>query len=79
MVRTEQDWTEWTKRLLKAELTRRGITYGELAKRLHAIGIDQSERNISNKISRGGFSATYFFQIMRAIGAETLHLDDTAQ
>ena len=75
MTRTEREWTEWTKRLLKAELTRRGITYGELAKRLHAIGIDDSERNISNKISRGGFSATYFFQIMGAIGVETLHFD----
>lgn len=75
MERTALEWTEWTKRLLKAELTRRGITYGELAKRLQAIGIDDSERNISNKISRGGFSATYFFQIMEAIGVETLHLD----
>lgn len=74
MARTEPEWTEWTKRLLKAELTRRGITYGELAKRLHDIGVDDSERNISNKISRGGFSATYFFQIMEAIGVKTLHL-----
>lgn len=76
MARTEREWTEWTKRLLKAELTRRGITYGELAKRLHAIGVDDSERNISNKISRGGFSATYFFQIMEAIGVKTLHIDE---
>lgn len=75
MALTEREWTERVKRLLKAELTRRGITYGELAKRLHAIGVDNSERNISNKISRGGFSATYFFQIMEAIGVKTLHLD----
>lgn len=76
MSRSEREWTEWTKRLLKAELTRRGITYAELAKRLHAVGVADSQRNISNKISRGGFSATYFFQIMEAIGVRTLHLDD---
>ena len=40
MALTEREWTERVKRLLKAELTRRGITYGELAKRLHAIGVD---------------------------------------
>lgn len=76
MAESEREWAERVKRLLKAELTRRGITYAELAKRLHDIGVNDSERNISNKISRGGFSATYFFQIMEAIGVKTLHLDD---
>ena len=75
MARAEKDWQERVKRLLKAELTRRDITYRELAERLQAIGVRDSERNISNKISRGGFTAAFFFQCMDAIGCRTIHLD----
>ena len=75
MVRADQDWTERVKRLLKAELTRRGITYAELAEHLQAIGVRDSEANIRNKISRGGFTAVWFIQCMEAIGTRTIHLD----
>lgn len=74
--RVDADWQERVKRLLKAELTRRNVSYRELAERLRAIGIDENERNISNKISRGGFTAAFFFQVMAAIGCKTIHLDD---
>jgi hypothetical protein len=75
MPRTDLDWQERTKRLLKAELKKRDVSYRELAQRLAAIGVKDEARNISNKITRGGFSATWFFQCMEAIGAKTLHLD----
>jgi hypothetical protein len=76
MPRVEKDWSERVKRLLKAELTRRDISYRELAERLDAIGVKETERNISNKISRGGFTAAFFFQVMEAINVKTIHLDD---
>ena len=76
MPRVEKDWQDRVKRLLKAELTRRDISYRGLAERLRAIGVDENERNISNKISRGGFTAAFFFQCMEAIGCRTIHLDD---
>lgn len=75
MARADREWTERVKRLLKAELTRRDVSYKELAERLERIGVTDNERNISNKISVGGFSAVWFFQVMEAIGAKTLHLD----
>ena len=76
MARADKEWTERVKRLLKAELTRRDVTYQELAKLLKGIGVEGStERNISNRISAGGFSAAFFFQCMEAIGAKTIHLD----
>jgi hypothetical protein len=62
--------------MLKVELKRRGISYKELATRLEAMGIHETERNINNKISRGGFSATFFVQCLIAIGCTTLHLED---
>lgn len=75
MARAGKDWQAKVKRILKAELTRRDITYRELAERLQAIGVKDSERNISNKISRGTFSATFFVQCLDAIGCRTLHLN----
>ncbi len=56
---------------------KKGLTYKQLAERLEAMGNHETERNINNKISRGGFSATFFVQCLIAIGNHTLHLEDT--
>jgi hypothetical protein len=37
-MKTEAEWAEDTKRLLRAEMTRRGITYDELAERWRRSG-----------------------------------------
>ncbi len=72
----DKDWQDRVKGLLKAELKRRNVTYKDLAARLEAMGVPESERNINNKISRGGFSATFFVQCLVAIGCTTLRLED---
>lgn len=64
------------KNLLKGELKRRGITYAGLAEKLAAIGVGENERNLNNKISRGGFTAAFLFQCLEAIGATSLRLSD---
>ena len=64
------------KNLLKGELKRRGITYAMLAEKLAAIGVSENERNLNNKISRGGFSAAFLLQCLEAIGASSLRLQD---
>lgn len=73
---TEVDWTERAKGLLKGELKRRGVSYRDLAVKLGEIGIHETERNIANKISRGGFTGAFLIQCLTAIGATTLRLDD---
>jgi hypothetical protein len=70
-----RDWSEHVKGLLKAELKRRNIGYKELAEKLAPLGINETDRNIANKISRGGFTAAFFVQCLKAIGCETLRLD----
>ena len=70
------DWTAKAKNLLKAELKRRGVSYRELAEKLTAMGIPESERNIANKISRGGFTGAFLLQCLTAVGATTIRLDD---
>lgn len=63
------------KNLLKAELKRRGVTYAQLAEKLGEIGVSETERNLNNKISRGGFTAAFLIQCLDAIGAQSLRLD----
>lgn len=64
------------KNLLKGELKRRGVTYAQLAERLGALGVHDTERNLNNKISRGGFTAAFLLQCMAVIGAHTLRLHE---
>lgn len=71
----EIDWGARVKGLLKAELKRRNIGYRELAEKLEPLGVHESERNIANKISRGGFTAVFLIQCLEAIGAQSLRLD----
>jgi len=70
------EWEERVKGLLKAELKRRGIGYRELAEKLTTLGTPETERNIANKISRGGFTAAFFIQCLSAIGCTTLRFSD---
>lgn len=63
------------KNLLKGELKRKGITYAQLAEKLASLDIHETERNLNNKISRGGFSAAFLLQCLDAIGSSQLRLD----
>lgn len=71
----DKDWQDRVKGLLKAELKRRNVGYRELAEKLTALGISETEANIKNKISRGGFTAVFFLQCLVAIGCTSLRLD----
>ena len=70
------DWAERAKGLLKGELKRRNVGYRELAEKLTAMGTPDTERNIANKISRGGFTAAFLVQCLQAVGCQSLRLDD---
>jgi hypothetical protein len=75
-MKTEDDWAEDAKRLLRAEMTRRGVTYDELQARLADIGVSDTAVNIRNKVARGKFSATFLLQCLSAIGAKNLRLTE---
>ena len=70
------EYEERAKNLLKGELKRRGLGYRELAEKLSAMGLPETERNIANKISRGGFTAAFLIECLVAIGCTTLRLED---
>jgi uncharacterized protein DUF6471 len=69
-----QEYEAKAKNLLKGELKRRGLTYAQLAEKLAAIGVQETERNLNNKISRGGFTAAFMLQCLEAIGARDITL-----
>lgn len=70
------NYQEKARNILKAELKRRNVSYRKLAERLEIMGVHETERNIANKISRGGFSAAFFIQCLEAAGVERLSLAD---
>jgi hypothetical protein len=72
----DKDWQDKVKGMLKAELKRRNLSYRDLADKLSAIGVVDSELNIKNKISRGGFTAVFLVQCLEAIGCRSLQLSD---
>jgi hypothetical protein len=60
---------------LRGEMARRGVTYAQLVERLAAIGVDENERNLRNKVSRGKFTAGFLLQCLTALGCSHLQLD----
>ncbi len=71
-----KEYQDKAKGMLRAEIKRRNLNYEDLSRKLAEIGIEETPRNLSNKISRGGFSAAFFIQCLEAIGCHALRLDD---
>jgi hypothetical protein len=72
----DKDWNAEAKGILKAEIARRHLTYKDVVEKLAALGTSETEANLRNKISRGGFSAAFFIQTLVAIGAHTVRLHE---
>jgi hypothetical protein len=75
-MKTDRDWTNQAKGLLKAELKRRNVSYSQLSAVLKGVGVAESPENIANKISRGKFTTVFFLQCLEAIGCRDLRIDD---
>lgn len=71
------DWRQLVQRLLKVEMSKRGVKYQDLSDRLLAIGISQSADNLRNKINKGILGADLLLQILfvlnvRKVGREEI-------
>jgi hypothetical protein len=53
--------------LLRYAMKQKGIGIEELAIRLNMMGVEISAGGLANKISRGGFSASFLLQCMEAM------------
>lgn len=70
----EKAWEELAKNILRAEMMRRGVSYAALVERLAALGIEDNELNLRNKVSRGRFTAVFFMQCLKALEAEWIYI-----
>jgi hypothetical protein len=73
----DEKWNKEAKGILKAEIARRHLTYRDLVEKMAALGETDSEANLRNKVSRGGFSAAFFILCLTAIGAHTVRLHES--
>jgi hypothetical protein len=55
-----RDWQAQAKGIIRGELKRRNLSYADLGERLSAMGVKENEKNVNNKIARGGFTAVFF-------------------
>ncbi len=70
----EKAWEELAKNTLRAAMMQRGVSYAALAERLDAIGVQDNELNLRNKVSRGRFTAVFLMQCLQALEAEWIHI-----
>jgi len=68
-------WREHTKRLLKAELVKRGISIDDLVKKLNDAGVNETKSGVNSKISRGTFSASFMLQCLNVIGCKYFDIE----
>ena len=70
------NWNDKVKRLLKSELVKRGISNSELVIMLKDIDVEETKAGIDSKISRGTFSASFFFQCLSVIGCSKIEIEE---
>ncbi len=70
----DEEWKVYAKNLLKAELTRHGVSYEALVDKLNAMGVDETYHSVNNKINRGTFNFVFVLQCLKAIGAKDFRL-----
>jgi hypothetical protein len=70
------NYNKEVKRILRAELVRRDISYDSLVKMLNDEGVKETKSSISSKISRGAFSASFLIQCLKVIGCKCLTIEE---
>ncbi len=68
----KNNWRQAVARLVKSEMSVRGVKYQSLSDRLAEIGVEQSADNLRNKVNKGIMGADLFLQIMMVLNARPL-------
>lgn len=68
------DWEAKARGIIRGEMARQNVTYAQLVERLAEIGVQEDERNLRNKVSRGKFTAAFLLQCMSAMEARSISL-----
>lgn len=68
----------WVRALIRSEMTKRGLTYRDLAALLTAAGLEENEGNLRSKVTRGELPAATLLAMLRAMGCKAVDIDDLA-
>jgi len=68
------DWEAKARGIIRGEMARQNVTYAQLAEKLEALGVGETERNLRNKVSRGKFTAAFLLACLAALGAAEVRL-----
>jgi hypothetical protein len=69
------DWEAKARGILRSEMAKQNVTYSQLLEKLKSIGVEEDERNLRNKVSRGKFTAAFMLQCLSALNTPALRLD----
>ena len=64
------DWEAKARGIIRGEMARQNVTYSQLVEKLASIGVQEDERNLRNKVSRGKFTAAFMLACLKAIGVD---------
>lgn len=70
------DWRNLVQRLLKTELSKKGIKYQDLSDKLRDVGVEQSADNLRNKINKGILRADLLLQIIFVLNIKQIKYED---
>lgn len=68
----EERLTRWLIGILRSRMAQEGLSYADLEQRLRAVGVEETERNLRNKVMRGTFSAAFWVQCLVALGERSV-------
>lgn len=68
------DWEAKARGIIRGEMGRHNITYAQLVVKLAAIGVQDDERNLRNKVSRGKFTAAFMLQVLAALDCPVINI-----
>lgn len=70
----DEPLTQWMIGIIRGRMAEQGLGYADLEARLKAIGVEDNERNLRNKVMRGTFSAAFWIQCLAALGVKNIEL-----
>ncbi|WP_232367560.1 DUF6471 domain-containing protein [Alteromonas pelagimontana] len=69
---TKNAWRQLVQRIVKSEMSLRGVKYQSLSERLLEVGVEQSADNLRNKVNKGIMGADLLLQILLVLNARPI-------
>ena len=73
---TQKNWRSVVERIVKAQMSVRGVKYQQLSERLAHIGVTQSADNLRNKVNKGIMGADLLLQILMVLNARPMDMQE---